>query len=237
MSARDPETGQFVSGGGDDPLIADRYDELDVQTIESNFTLTNPQANGGAEYWERAHTFEPAEGLARNQRAELVGLTYATDLREYSDTSVNTAGNIVWWYELHRNGDFVAQQEKDIDQSDLTATGGSDTGNLGTNFRTDMNAGTLVKDHQTYEPQFANATDANGGGADNNARPHSTFNFRLMFGEGPLFWPDDTLNESVEAMTRNLSQSGLQLGFDRDILLYWDIFEVEESMPRRVPGR
>jgi len=220
-----------VGRSGDMAVMADEYDELDTQTIESNFTITGP--NGGTadpDYYGKIHSFDPAEGLARNQRAELVGLMYATDLRQYGGSQTNTAGTVVWWYELHRNGEFVANTEKDISKSDSSGDAGA---TFGTNFRSEMNAGTLIKDHQSYQDQYLNSTDGAGGGGQNNARDIQIHNFRQHFGEGPIFYPDDSINESVEVMARNVSQGGLQFGFDRDMVLYWDVFDVEEQEPQR----
>lgn len=217
-----------IKGDPQGGTLADEYDELDVQTIESNFTLTNP--NGGTadpDYHPEIHQFKPMGGLARNQRAELVAMDYSTDLRQYGGSQTNTAGTVVWWYELHRNGSFVAQSEKDINKS--ITSGIQAGGTFGTNFRTENNEGTLVKDHQTYNDQYLNATDGAGGGPGNNSRGHTFYMFRGWFGEGPIFFPDDDLNESVEVMARNVDQSALQFGFDRDLILYWDVFEVEED--------
>jgi hypothetical protein len=216
MGARDPQTGQFVSSGS----TGLGYDDHEVQTITSNYELEAAQADGTEENnVEPAAVWEPAGGLNRGQKAELVAFHLRT-WQSVIEVTQSAEGQTFQRFELtdgatsHTvdNQDKIGGQTPALENSDVQ----------GNYFEYVGGDRIIYHGQQTGAGSFADSATGVAGGADHVAT--SAFvNYRHQFGQGPIMDRNDQLYEHISLDVVNVDDASAEM--DIAYALYWRVFD------------
>lgn len=262
MGARDPDTGQFVSGGsssgghayGDVPEVVDElnyYDDFVHQTVYSSFKLdltANSGGNlgesdqGGWTWWDRS----VARGeLDRDQVAELVYLEpeileVALADPDPNDNGHTTPGLIRMEAEVTdpERDDTAVQFDSGIGFEDVSLESGD----------------TLNPSNVTAAPQYEEANDGplwfgiasceapwndtvngtGGGGGMQAAQNMAPRYYRSIYGRGPMFEHDHTIRSGATLEWTDVENGTIHGAFR--VRMAWDVFELEPRELREVRG-
>lgn len=182
MSARDPETGQFVSGGQ-----AASYRDLDPQHYRGTFRDNDIGTNQAYSLADIA-SLEPAGGIDRTEEAELVALHIHQARAELDEATLGTAPDAVRaGFEISRDGDIgpLTQFRTEVDLSNQAFEGDAPTSALSRQIATedpDVHWFTMLR------------ADATGNGRTTPRHGPEHINFRLLAGEGPVYRRSDEMH-------------------------------------------
>lgn len=178
MAGRDPETGQFVSGGGRSGDAS--YRDFDSVHYRGTFR-DNGAGNNAAYSMQSIAQIEPAGGLDRQEEAELVALHIHEARTEIDEATLTTAPEgLRSGFELSRDEDIGAltQFRTQVDLANNASEG-------------DAPGSPLSRQVQLSDPDilwFAlGRVDATGNGRTTYAHGEEHINYRALLGGGPVF--------------------------------------------------
>jgi hypothetical protein len=223
MAHRDPETGQFVSGGG--AMHGQQYHDFTWQHYRGTFRDNDTGPNARYSLADIA-VLEPAGGLDRNVEAELVALLVHNVRAEIDEAEVTDGDGIRAGFELSRDGDLgpLGGYRTEVDLSDNA-------------FEDDTYSPTdaaLSRQIITEDPDVLWFTmirgEAGGGGRVNATHGPEHTHYRRDFGEGPLFRRGDELH--LHGRQNSVARASNWVA-DIQFTACWDVHELEDARRSR----
>lgn len=211
MPHRDPDTGQFVAGDPGRTRDA-AYGDFDIQTFR---TLANPNSalTSGIATFENWETFEPLGGLTRDELAELVYLDVSVHPKAAPVADEEGHWSTAWEFSLD-NDPKAIDHDDSVDTADVDGVSGMDRDTW--NIETDPD----ILDVASASVMAA-VDETSGPGAGTAVPYDRTYDFRAMFGRGPVLDRHSDLHVHLES---DLSGDGIRGQMSYRLALIWDVF-------------
>jgi hypothetical protein len=226
MPSRDPETGQYVSE------MSDKYDELEVQSLATTYSLSPSDVEGGGTepYTRRATPVEYPDGptkvlngsLERGEMAELVALiVHSTSFRiEGTDDQTSpTTGR----------ARFELSDEHAPSVSRASEPGSLPDSYVNVQRESDLNSRILYHTNRWANASWllAGADDPGIGGTGSAMNGDSEIlNYRDLAGQGPVFDRyEDELYEHIDFVIYNSLNQPYGVNFEFNATMLWDVTE------------
>lgn len=213
MAARDPDTGQFVSGGGGGALPA--YGE--TRTVVGMLSTEIPAADlGGGQTRADAEADGNLEIIDFDQvlvqEGEVFEVLFANWTAALKIHTTNTA-------EAYAELDYTVGT--DLEQDDRTSgpffVSSVDIGNnIDATNGSGREESALWRGRLFSSNQFGDSTNGLGAGMDAD-RERRQFPFGALYGQGPLFDMDDSLYVPHHYDIDNVSDSAVNAGFGLEL--------------------
>lgn len=182
VSARDPETGQFVSGGG---VSGVQYRDHEIQAVRATFRDNGAGSNSAYSLQDVVEVEIPAD--RRREEAELVALLVHNARSEIDEAEVTDGDGVRAGFEISRDEDIgpLTQFRTEVDLAN-NASEGDDPG-------TPLSRQAILDDMDVL--WFTMLRGEAGGGGRVNARGGPWYlNYRELTGGGPVFSGGDSLH-------------------------------------------
>lgn len=195
-------------------VLSDNYEDLEVQH-EVILNRYRSDLSGGNTQFEPLHSFEPLNGLARDEVAELVAIYITQDSRpSFTQGSENTLQEE---WELSFDSDAHLQQEDTDETEDFEGLTGFDLNVLNL-----LDIDVLWQNYRTFQAQILSGSDSAGAGGAKSSRTADYIPYRAWFGQGPITDRHDELfvhfriqNQAFDAFGRTETR----------MTLWWDVFD------------
>lgn len=224
MSARDPETGQFVSSKDSDY----DWDELEIQHVSTNYGVPAADLSGATSFACTSITaasekeWEPAGGISRGELAELVALQHVINV--YINSTETADGSVV--------GQLIVSTEDDT----------QGVGNLPGGFD-DIGSTVIDQDEMqvTTDPAHVDILEAFGtgpfsdgasgvGGGGSAGQHAKSLNFKAWGGFGPTYDVHSEFRGHPQFSVWNVDDAGIHMDYEGQFL--WKVHEVESPSLR-----
>lgn len=214
MAARDPQTGQFVSGGGTPGLPG--YENLEIQVVTDALAYQADAVTGNSVH-EQWASFEPVGGLQRGEFAELVAIVGVEMAHGEGIAGNEDPGSCSFHYEMSLDPELHGGRDTVRDE-DVDGVTGHDTVVLEA-----VDPDILRHNKLTSSIGFDDDTNGNGGQGALVDRSDVMLGYRGLLGGGPVLDRHDQMY--LHAESAHVGDGNSKHVLHIDYLLYWSIFE------------
>lgn len=194
---------------------ADKFDELEQYSRSSDYIVRAAALDGTKQQTfnpPNPPSIEPAGGLHRGEVAELVCVIIedaAIDVVEEGSAGT-TPGKLQFENEL--------KTKAPMDSTSIDQDGSNDVDIRGNDYDDDnLVARWFMHQHAA----FNDTTNGSGGGSAGAPGPWKVYNFRRMFGQGPVLREDDVLYERAAFRINDMANQDVRA--ENYFRTFWDI--------------
>lgn len=198
-----------------------KFDDLEQYSRSSNYMARSGDLNAGEQVVlnpKNPPAIEPADGLHRGEVAELVAVIiedHSVHVREESGDGT-TPGTLLFENELKTGLDM---KNRNINEGDGTADGKPDVRGNDYPQSNELLARWFAHNSASFNDTAAGTGGATGGGAG----PWKVYNFREMFGQGPVMDHEEVIYERASFTINDMANQDVRA--TNYFRLFFDIAE------------
>lgn len=234
MVKRDPETGKFVSDDGSvmgQERVLQYNDDIVVQNLPARIGLDSEESGAGQVNNNFRWSVEPAGGLDRNQRAELVALRssfmgWLRDSRDWTDTGDTEPGYMDITTQIGATDDWHTDEDDGKNPTSMTRSNNNASGDMTLLQGNYVDNDVFWFDRYAYHGPFNDTVNGTGGGTS-PVQEESVINYigDLGLSTGPIL---DDFDEFGFVMDTQLDNITNLPRLQWNVQAFWNVFEVDE---------